>query len=385
MITLMPHQEEAVKNLTDGNILYGKVGSGKSFTGLFYYLRNHYQEKLYIITTAKKRDDNEWQKDIREVGNIKDAVVDSWNNISKYTNVADSFFIFDEQRAIGSGTWSKSFIKISQKNKFILLTGTPGDNWMDYVPIFIANGFYKNKTDFINQHVEYDRFAKFPKVKAYHNVPVLIENRNKILTLMVFENNIQKNKLYVKCEYDKYNYEIIAKKRWNPYDQIPIPNVSKYQALLRKATINSYKRIRQLYWIVKSRKKVIVFYNYNYELESIRELLDFIGLYYHEWNGHKHEPIPKTNRWVYLVQYNSGSEGWNCIDTNIIVFYSMNHSYRIMHQSEGRIDRLNTKYKELDYIYFTSDAPIDLMILKAYNLKKKFNIEAWAKAKWEEK
>ena len=69
---------------------------------------------LYIITTAKKRDTLEWEGELSpfllstnpDVNLYQNKVViDSWNNISKYKDITDAFFIFDEQRVVGSGTW----------------------------------------------------------------------------------------------------------------------------------------------------------------------------------------------------------------------------------------------------------------------------------------
>ena len=92
-----------------------------------------------------------------------------------------------------------------------------------------------------------------------------------------------------------------------------------------------------------------------------------------EWNGHNHEDIPKTSTWVYIVQYTAGAEGWNCIETDTIIFYSQNYSYKVITQSAGRIDRLNTPFTDLNYYHLYSMSPIDLAIKKAFDCKKDFN------------
>ena len=146
-IELFPHQAKAVKLMKNGTILCGGVGSGKSFTALEYFVRNEKGRKLYIITTAKKRDSLEWRKDCKTYG-VDVEKVDSWNNIDKYKNVKGAFFIFDEQRVVGRGLWAKRFVKIAKNNHWIMLSATPGDTWKDYTAVFVARGFVKTFTEF---------------------------------------------------------------------------------------------------------------------------------------------------------------------------------------------------------------------------------------------
>lgn len=398
-IGLYSYQLDAVKKMKNGCILVGGVGSGKSRTSLgYYYIQNggsilalsgadYVKMKpnpmdLYIITTARKRDTLEWEGDMtpflistNQKVDIYDhkVIVDSWNNIAKYKDVKNAFFIFDEQRVVGSGVWVKSFIQISKSNQWILLSATPGDTWQDYIPVFIANGFYKNRTEFIREHVVYSRFSKFPKVDRYLNTGRLIRLRNSILVDMEFYRGTIPHHEDVFTEYDKMAYKDICKNRWNPWEDKPIKNASEFCFCLRKLVNSSDERQTKLLEIFEEHPKIIVFYSHDYELDILK------GLYYGEnveiaeWNGHKHQPIPDTDSWVYLVQYNAGCEGWNCIKTDTIVFYSQNYSYKIMTQAAGRIDRLNTPFTDLYYYHFKSRSGIDIAISKALKSKKQFN------------
>ena len=401
---LRDYQIDAVKNMKNGCILNGGVGSGKSLTSLsYYYLKNSGDEKflkggkyvpmsdppkdLYIITTARKRDTLEWEGElapfllsVHDDKNIysNKVVIDSWNNIQKYKDVKNSFFIFDEQRVVGSGAWVKAFLKIAKFNEWILLSATPGDTWMDYIPVFLANGFYKNKTEFIREHVVYSRFCKFPKVDRYINTGRLLRFRREILIDMDFKRETVQHHEDIYAKYDVKMYKDIIKRRWDIWKDEPITNASGLCYALRKVVNTHQSRLDALLDIFSRHNKIIVFYNFDYELEILKDIYYGRDVKVAEWNGHKHEPIPKSKKWVYLVQYTAGAEGWNCIETDTIVFFSQNYSYKIMHQSAGRIDRLNTPYKDLYFYHLKTHSGIDLAISRAIKSKKKFNEKAFA-------
>lgn len=374
-IDLFEHQIEALEKLRTGSILCGRVGSGKSLTALAYYC-NHvlFGIDLYIITTARKRDSLDWERECELIGlsNVQ-VTIDSWNNIKKYTDISYSFFIFDEQRVIGSGVWVKSFLKITKNNKWILLTATPGDTWMDYIPVFLANKFYKNRTEFIRRHVIYNPFVKFPKVSKYLDTERLEKLKDYITVTMDYKKSTVTKQEYIRAEYDEEKFNIALVDRWNPYTNKPIKNISELFFTIRKIVNSDISRFAIVQTLIEKHKRLIVFYNFNYELEILKELKRFPEIKVSEYNGHKHEAIPDGERWVYLVQYISGGEAWNCVETNTIVFYSQNYSYRVMVQAAGRIDRLNTPFANLYYYNIISDSPIDIAIKKALKNKRNFN------------
>lgn len=374
---LYEHQEKALLNLRSGSILCGGVGSGKTLTALSFYLKVYNHLDLYVITTAKKRDSTDWQNDMDALDTY--GIVDSWNNIENYINIQNAFFIFDEQRVVGYGKWAKTFIKLAKNNNWILLSATPGDTWIDYIPVFIANGFYKNKTDFIDQHVEYDMYKSYPRIKAYHNEGKLIKNRDLILVHMPVARHTNRNKVTVYSEYDLEAYDIIMKHRWNIFEDKPIENASKLLQCIRRVVGTSQDRILNAKIIMDVTDKLIVFYNYNYELDILIKIAIELGKEYRQWNGHRHDELPNTEEWLYFVQYTSGSEGWNCITTNTIMFYSLNYSYRNMEQAEGRIDRINTPFTNLSYYILMSNSKIEKDIYQTIERKQKFNIIAWAR------
>lgn len=373
-VNLDKGQRDAIKQMKNGCILCGGVGSGKSRTSLMYYYTNYGDRDLYIITTAKKRDTHEWEDELACFNiDLEHVFIDSWNNIKKYTNVVGAFFIFDEQRVVGYGAWTKAFLRITKINKWVLLSATPGDTWMDYIPVFIANGFYKNKTEFVRRHVIYNRHTQFPKVDRYMDTGRLIKLRQQILVNIEYSKSTQQHHFPVICKYDKELYKRAIKDRWNVYDDEPLRDISALCYLLRRIVNSDTHRIEEVEKIVKEYPKIIIFYNFDYELELLRSMAKRVGCYCAEWNGHKHMPVPSTSSWIYLVQYTAGAEGWNCTETNAIIFYSQNYSYKTMIQAAGRIDRRNTPYSDLYYYHVKSNSSIDVAIAKALNKKKKFN------------
>ena len=390
---LMQHQLEAVEALRDGNVLWGGVGSGKTLAALSYYIKNHSDKDLYVITTAKKRDSLDWQRDAARLGLGTERscslygklTVDSWNNVSRYVDpkINGAFFIFDEQRVVGNGVWVKSFIRIARRNKWILLSATPGDHWLDYAPIFIANGFYKNITEFKAEHVVYAPYVKFPKVLRYMGVQKLERLRNEILLEMPYEKHTVRIVNWIETGYDKELMKKVTRERWNPYTDEPMADVAELFRVMRRICNEDKSKVEMLMHLMRAHPRLIVFYNFNYELEMLRKFSSEITVA--EWNGHRKEPVPTSEKWLYLVQYVSGAEGWNCVETDAMVMFSMTYSYKNFMQAQGRIDRLDSTYVKLYYYILASTAPIDLSIRKSLRSKKNFSeskaareVQKWA-------
>lgn len=394
-ISLYDYQLEAISRMKNGCILCGGVGSGKSRTSLAYYYKENGGElgtdryvrmknprDLYIITTARKRDDLEWEGEITifllstnpEVNTYENkVVVDSWNNIKKYKDVHGAFFIFDEQKVVGSGVWVKTFLNITRKNKWILLSATPGDTWTDYIPVFVANGFYKNKTEFTREHIVYSRFTKYPKIDRYIGTGKLIRLRNSILVDMNFTRHTVSHHEDVYVRYDIDKYKDAGKNRWDPYKNEPIKDASGLCYVWRRIVNSDESRQVAVLELFEKHPKMIIFYNFNYELDILKEVFNGAGVDIAEWNGHAHQPVPSGKSWVYLVQYTAGAEGWNCIRTDTTVFYSQNYSYKVMSQAAGRIDRLNTPFTDLYYYHLKTRSGIDLAISRALREKRNFS------------
>lgn len=376
---LMDHQEEVIDKLGNGKILWGGVGSGKTIAVLAYYMKYEAPRHLYVITTAKKRDTLDWEgeaalfgigtNDFATVAGI--ITVDSWNQLKNYEDIEDAFFIFDEQRLVGNGSWVKSFIKIAKKNHWVLLTATPGDTWMDYSAVFIANGFYRNITEFRREHVLYEPFVKFPKIKRYLNERKLEILRNDLLVEMPFIRHTTRYLNYLDMGYDVDLVKKVYVDRWHVFEDRPIKDAAERWRTIRKIVNMDPSRLEMIIKLMMCHDRMIIFYNFDYELEILRNLsqITFVG----ELNGYRHDPIPNSNKWVYLVQYLAGAEAWNCTETDAMILYSLTYSYKNFEQAQGRIDRLDTLYQSLFYYIFVSNSMIDRGIRKSLDNKENFN------------
>jgi len=376
---LMQHQKDALEHLASGKILHGGVGSGKTMTALAYYMKAEQPKDIYVITTAKKRDSLDWEREAagfgigtERTGTVAGTItIDSWNNIAKFVTTTNAFFIFDEQRLVGTGAWVKNFIKIARGNNWIMLSATPGDTWMDYAPVFIANGFYKNITEFKFKHVLYEPFSKYPKIKGYLNERKLELMRNAVLVEMPYFRHTERYINYLAASYDEELFRRVFKDRWNPYENRPIKDVAELFRLMRKVVNSDPSRLELVRFLMGLHPRLIIFYNFNYELEILRTLSSEIDVF--ELNGHQKDPLPTGDRWVYLVQYVAGAEAWNCTSTDAMVMYSLTYSFKNFEQAQGRIDRLNTEFSSLYYYVPETDSVIDRSIKDALQHKKSFN------------
>lgn len=399
---LWPHQVEALGKLKNGSVLTGGVGSGKTITALAYYVQNvcggsldrsypmEKPRKLIVITTARKRNDLDWYSDGAHLGLFLEPelsysgvefIVDSWNNMQKYVNEYGAFFIFDEQRLVGKGAWVKTFLKIVKKNQWILLSATPADTWIDYVPLFIAHGFYRHRTDFTEQHVVWTFHGKYRKIRGYFGVKRLRQHRDEILVEMPFERHTTRHIRITPVDYDKDAEIMVWRKRWNIFTDVPLVDVSEMYRVARQVANEDPSRLDTLVELSKTHPRMIVFYNFDYELEILRTLMTKLDIVVAEWNGHRHEPVPDLDRWLYLVQYQAGAEAWNCVTTDTVVFYSLTYSHKLYEQAQGRIDRLNTPYEDLNYYVLKSDAKIDKLIWASLSTKQNFHEERNVKFK----
>lgn len=378
-MALREHQVKALNSMKNGCILCGGVGTGKSRTALAYYQKHHMGDPVLVVTTAKKRDSLEWEGEFLEMGLAGvERVVDSWNNIKKHQDKRGWFIIFDEQRVVGSGAWVKAFLKMAKVNSWVLLSATPGDVWMDYAPVFIANGFYKNKTEFTQQHVVYNNYGGFPTIDRYVGTRKLERLRQDVLVFMPFERSTTRHEVVLQVPYDEKKTRELLKTRWNPYKDDLVGNAGELCYVMRRITNEEPKRLEHVVDIAKKHGRLIVYYNFDYELRLLRSMQKLLPKHkFAEWNGHKHEPVPGGIHWVYLVQYTAGAEAWNCVTTNAMAFYSQTYSYKTDEQCQGRIDRLNTPYTDLYYYRIRSNSKIDLAIKRALTNKKRFNEKAF--------
>lgn len=249
----------------------------------------------------------------------------------------------------------------------------PGHTWSDYIPVFVANGFYKNKTEFSREHIIYSPYVKYQQIQRYLNTGRLIRLRNKILVDMEFNRKTISHHEDIYTSFDIQKYKDAIRNRWNPFKDEPIQQATGLCYVLRQIVNTDESRQVALLELIEKHPKAIIFYNFDYERDILLSLYYGDNCEITEWTGHAHQPVPKGDKWIYLVQYTAGNEGWNCITTDTIIFYSQNYSYKVLKQACGRIDRLTHLTRNLYYYHIKSRSGIDLAISKSLANKKKFN------------
>lgn len=386
-LELDANQEDALRRLDNGKILWGGVGSGKSRVSVAYYQEKESPRDIYVITTAKKRNSLDWNREFARAGISTSSgatvagtlTVDSWNKIGSYIGVEGAFFIFDEQRLVGAGQWTKAFLRIASRNRWILLSATPGDNWLDYIPVFIANGFYRNRSEFKTEHIVYAPWSKFPRIVGYNGLRTLLRHRKSLLVHMPYPRHTKRLESIVEVSYDRADFSKVMKDRWNIYEQRPLNNVAELFSVMRRVVNSDGSRKKALASICGKHPKLIVFYDRNPELEELRSFAAS-GITVAEWNGRRHQPLPEEDRWLYLVQYTAGAEAWECTSTDAMVFYSLPYSYKLWEQAHGRIDRRNTPFTELYYYVLMSESFIEKAIWESLSSKRDFNESAYLRS-----
>lgn len=378
---LRPAQRDAVDRMHDGCVLLGRTGSGKTMTALGYWLKVHAQQDLYVVTTPAKRDAMEWEGDSAKLGQyLPPERVVSWNKIKDFEYLESAFVVFDEQRVSGSGKWVKSFLKIAKRNDWILLSATPGDVWIDWLPLFIANGFYRTRTQFTDRHVIWDPHTRYPRIKRYIEEDRLERCQEAICVYLASPNPISRMVHDELVSYDSRKYAEVTRKRWNPFEVRPMMDAGELCRVQRRIVLENVCREEALERLLKGHPRALVFYSYNYELEAIKAVCERLGRSYGQRNGHRHDPVPVSKEpWVYIVQYQS-ADAWNCISTNIAILYSLPYSWRQQEQAMGRIDRMNTPFDELHYYRLMTDSTIDNAILACLDRKETFNERVYENA-----
>lgn len=401
---LYPHQREALTRMFNGCLLNGGTGSGKSRTGIYYFFQKNggsiehqvytpmrpNPPDLYIITTAKKVYDRDWEGELvpfllypdpktRRTRYGNKITIASWNVIQKYTDVKNAQFIFDENKCQGKGAWAKAFLKITKNNEWIILSATNGDRWEDYETVFIAHGFFRTRGEFRQEHLVYDPYVKnFPKIQGYRNETRLLRLRDRLLIDMDFERHTNQIHEDVYCNYDMKTYKDVLRNRWDIFKDEPITQAAGLCYVLRRIVNSDQSRQVKLLELLEDHPRAIVFYSFDYELDILLNLGYPEGTIVAQYNGHVHERLPDGERWVYLVNYSAGAEGFNAITTDTVIFFSQTYSYKVLTQASGRIDRITSPFTDLHYYHLKTRSGIDLAISKALKNKKKFNERKFA-------
>lgn len=415
MKTLFKYQQKIVDNETKpSSALFMEPGTGKTVTSLALFKKSK-QPKLLVICIISKLQD--WKDDIASE-TLRDSIIlnqgskknkeiiekrevdtyiinfeSVWRIEDEILKWADeeTYIIVDESHKMKSNSSKvgKFFKKLKKRTKTkCILTGTPqSSGYLDYYnQMYFIDAFNINLSMFKDTFCVYEtrRYTGYPfqELVGYKNVGALERSIKK--NSVFFKREINNNEIPVDIDVKlpkpkEYNKFVLTR----IYKDYAADNSSKMFVGLRTASsgyIGGHKIDNpKIQWLEEYLEgldyRVVLFYNFNVERDSIRELLDKMKIPYSEYNGeikdltnfHKHDNA------VVLCQYMSASLGINdLVKSNVCVMYSPSTNYTDYVQSKKRIDRIGQTKKPLFYNLYC-EKTVEENILKTIKKGQNFD------------
>ncbi|MBL0992197.1 MAG: DEAD/DEAH box helicase [Escherichia coli] len=416
---LFDYQKEAIENFESKPLNLSDVGTGKSYMSIGSYVKSECS-KLLIICLAPKVNDfvedseifnlnvtalNKGTKKNKELLSESNLVAISFESSWRLTELnkwvdKDTFIIIDESHkvSVSKSKVTKFVMGLSKRAKYnYLCTATPVsngklENW--YPQLFISNVFRKPKKEFeqlfVIKQMRQMGSMRFMQITGYRN--------EHLLEQMIDEASVKykRDKGYLPEDYvyktkKPAMYNKLKKSRLYKDDndlRVELDNSSKLFNSLRQVShgfLNGISKqvskepFERLDAILETHnnERVVIFYNYKWEAEMLKQLLDKLKRPYGEYNGSVKDlkPFKNNDNGVVLAQYKSASTGINdFVISNVMVFNSMPLSSTEYLQAKGRTDRHGQDKTPL-YYHIVPDTPIEKKIFSVVTNGKDFTNE----------
>lgn len=418
-ITLFDYQKEAIENYKEKSFNLSDTGVGKTVMALGSFIESKCK-KLLVICLAPKVVDfaedgvlmnvditplNRGSKKNKELLAESDKVAISFESVWRIPEFLkwvdeDTFIIIDESHKVAntSSKVTKYVMKLSKKAKYTYLcTATPISNgkYEQYYPQLKMLGVYNGtKKEYYNMFVD-ERMTRmggsqFMQITGYRNIDLLENMVNQCSV------NYKRDKPYLPEDYvyktkKPAMFNKLKKNRMYKTDNgevIELDNSSKLFNALRCVShgfllgINkqvSKEPFERLQAILETHnnERVVIFYNYNIELEMLKQLLSKLKRPTSEYNGARKDLKEFKGKYngVVLAHYKSASTGINdFVISNVMVFNSLPLSSIELTQSKGRIDRQGQGKKPM-YYFIIPDTPVEKKIFEQITNGKDFTNE----------
>lgn len=396
MIKLYEHQEKGKNALLKHKkyCLFFEVGTGKTYTALSALCS--LPPCKVLIVAPKRVLENVWKKDTAYDLSKYDVTYLNYEKIArdtKFTTNKYDVIILDEVHKLKGKTTktSRKFRTVTAKAEYVWgLTGTPVAN--NYADVY---NIYKNM-NIVEFDMTYDEFVwkyyytkqmesssgfkfdillnvkpfmlnelmtkigKHSMVKEAKDCIDLPEKRTNVVQIegMINEKYLElKEGILKTAEYEKTMIPLETLNKLHQaangffYDDYKIPHV-----------ICENKKLKELSDILEDMleetNRVIIVYQYQYDLEQLKQLK-------YDWTL---DPNEFPNKQILFLQYGQ-SEGLNLQYCNQMIFYSYDYSFLNYEQMTGRIYR-NGQKNNVTYTILISKGTVEEKIWWAISNKK---------------
>lgn len=419
---LYEHQKEALQQTSDKNRVayYHDMGLGKTFTGGEKMMQLGAKVNLVICQKSKIDDwiehfkthyDKIWVLNLTNVPQFN-MFVDEWI-CSKYKDTMpqcvavinydlvwrrpelkqlhDFTLMLDESSLIQNETAkrTKFIMKLNYQN-LILLSGTPtGGKYEKLYSQLKMLGYEMTKKSFYNMYVDfhYDNRQGFPLmiIDGYKNVERLKKKMRdygchflkteEVLTLPdqnFIPVKIKKNSLY--GEFMKNRIVRVPNKQNVFVELVGDTTLTKLLYARQLCGAYSNEKLKAFTDLVESTNdRLIVFYNFNNELEQLKYVCDALERPYSVVNGTDKDlyAYDNFNGSITLIQYQAGAMGLNLQKANKIIYFTPPLSSELYEQSKKRIHRIGQQFSCFYYNLICTGS-VEEKIYKTLEMRKDY-------------
>lgn len=418
-IELLPNQIESIKHWKEKPFDLSDAGVGKTYSALGAYLQSGCS-KLLVICLAPKVADfaedgalmdiditplNKGTKKNKELLAQSDKVAISFESVWRITELLkwvdkDTFIIVDEAHKVGVTTSkvTKFVMKLTKKTKYVrLLTATPVSNGKleNYYPqLYMLNVFRKPKKEFeelfVIKQMRQMGSMRFMQIVGYQNEHLLNDMINSVAVRFKRDKDYFPEDYVLKTKKPAM-YAKLKKNRMYKADNgevIELDNSSKLFNAMRcvshgfllginkQVSKEPFERLNQILE-THNDERIVIFYNYNVELEMLKQVLDKLKRPYSQYNGASKDlkSFKDKDNGVVLAHYKSASTGINdFVIANVTIYNSMPLESINYEQSKARTDRYGQTKKPL-YYHIVPETPTEKKIFETVTNGKDFTNE----------
>ena len=409
MVKLFPHQDQVLKETEGKNKVayYMDMGLGKTFVGGEKAVNLHEN----ILVVCQKSKVNDWIEHFKtyyecclyDLTNKKDFInfncdMDVYKRFGspvpmiavinydliwrrkELSNLTDYTLILDESSLIQNDTTKRTKFILNKlhPSNIILLSGTPTSG--KYEKLWSQMhllGWNINKQLFLSQYCVWGKTHDgYPIIVGYKNEDRLKRKMREFGCIFMKTEEVidlpMQNFIDVKVKETK-EYRYFKKNRVITIgDKELIGDTTLTNLLYQRMLCGSYNqdKLDALKDLIDSTEdRLIIFYNFNDELEAIKLLCDDRPISVVNGSKKDLQAYNECSNSITLVQYQSGSMGLNLQLANKIIYFTPTLSSELFEQSKKRIHRIG---QEQPCFYYLLKCGIENRIYDVLSMRKDY-------------